>query len=82
MHNEAIAKAIKVYGTQAAMARALKVKPPTISQLLSCRRPVPPSKCMQIERDTKGAVTRRDLRPNDWADYWPELANQPATATN
>lgn len=27
-----------------------------------------------IERVTKGEVTRRDLRPGDWQDIWPELA--------
>lgn len=27
-----------------------------------------------IERATDGAVTRRDLRPDDWHLIWPELA--------
>ena len=27
-----------------------------------------------IERITDGAVTRRDLRPDDWQRVWPELA--------
>lgn len=27
-----------------------------------------------IERETFGAVTRRDLRPDDWQQIWPELA--------
>lgn len=30
--------------------------------------------CTAIERATGGAVTRRDLRPDDWAQIWPELA--------
>lgn len=30
--------------------------------------------CVRIERESKGAVTRRDLR-EDWADVWPELAD-------
>ena len=30
--------------------------------------------CVTIERATKGAVTRQMLRPDDWADIWPELA--------
>jgi len=25
---------------------------------------------------TQGAVTRRDLRPHDYAQIWPDLANQ------
>lgn len=31
-----------------------------------------------IERETNGAVTRRDLRPDDWHLIWPELAQAPA----
>lgn len=30
--------------------------------------------CVAIERETRGQVTRRDLRPDDWQDIWPELA--------
>ena len=30
--------------------------------------------CAGLERATNGAVTRKDLRPNDWASIWPELA--------
>ncbi len=33
-----------------------------------------------IERATAGAVTRRDLRPDDWHLIWPELA-KPARKT-
>jgi len=35
---------------------------------------VPIARCLAIERATSGAVTRRDLRPDDWQDIWPELA--------
>lgn len=41
------------------------------------RRPNP-ILCVAIERATCGAVTRRDLRPDDWHLIWPELAEQPA----
>lgn len=37
--------------------------------------------CVAIEGVTDGKVTRRDLRPDDWQDIWPELADpQPNTA--
>jgi DNA-binding transcriptional regulator YdaS (Cro superfamily) len=26
-----------------------------------------------LERATNGIVTRKDLRPDDWAEIWPEL---------
>lgn len=38
----------------------------------SNRRPGPVH-CVAIERATAGAVTRRDLRPDDWHLIWPEL---------
>ncbi len=35
-------------------------------------RGIPPAKCKAIEK--LSCVSVRDLRPDDWADYWPELA--------
>lgn len=29
--------------------------------------------CVLIERESGGAVSRKDLRPNDWLETWPEL---------
>lgn len=31
-------------------------------------------RCAAIEAATHGEVTRRDLRPDDWEQIWPELA--------
>lgn len=31
--------------------------------------------CVATEVATGGRVTRKDLRPNDWALIWPELSN-------
>jgi DNA-binding transcriptional regulator YdaS (Cro superfamily) len=28
----------------------------------------------RTERSTAGLVTRKDLRPNDWQQIWPELS--------
>ncbi len=42
-------------------------------QWIKKRRPVAADRCVAIERATDGAVTRRDLRPDDWQDIWPEL---------
>lgn len=50
-------------------------------------RGVPVEKCVAIERCTGGVVTRKYLRPEDWPNMWPELAQatihsaQPATET-
>ncbi|MDR8087816.1 helix-turn-helix domain-containing protein [Burkholderia gladioli] len=60
--------------TQSAFAVRLGVSQGLIYQWLTGRRPVSADKCVAIERATDGEVTRRDLRPNDWRDIWPELA--------
>lgn len=36
--------------------------------------------CVAIWRESGGAVTRQVLRPNDWQDIWPELAQQKVIA--
>ncbi len=41
--------------------------------LYANRRPSPEN-CVSIEKATKGAVSRQDLRPDDWARIWPELS--------
>lgn len=70
--------AIGFFGSQAALAKALAVTPMAVGQWASPgvhSRRVPPKQCVRIEALTEGRVTRRQLRPDDWADFWPELAN-------
>ncbi|MGU7780503.1 YdaS family helix-turn-helix protein [Burkholderia sp. PU8-34] len=66
--------------TQAAFAGLLGVSQGLIYQWLTGRRPIAIDKCVAIERATVGAVTRRDLRPDDWQEIWPELAQQKEVA--
>lgn len=61
-------------GSQLALAKLLNVTPGFVNHLVMGRRPVPIKYCLQIKRYTEGKVTRRDLRPNDFAQIWPELA--------
>lgn len=56
------------------MARSLEITPPTVNQWVKGIRPISAEQCVAIERITSGAVTRKDLRPNDWHLIWPELA--------
>ncbi|WP_462387264.1 YdaS family helix-turn-helix protein [Acidovorax sp. Q11] len=67
------------HGAQAALARALGVPQSLPSAWAAVdsrkRRPVPIERCCAIEVATCGAVTRRELRPDDWHLIWPELAN-------
>lgn len=71
-----IDKAAAIYGSQQAMARALGVTKAAVWQWKDVGRQVPAQHCAAIERDTSGAVTRRDLRPDDWHLFWPELATE------
>lgn len=54
------------------LARRLGVAAPTVAEWCSGRRPVPIARCFAVERATGGEVTRRDLRPDDWQEIWPE----------
>lgn len=79
----AIKRAVELLGSQLALARALGVTPVTVNQWVrpvgaNSSRPVPPKQCVRIEALTSGAVSRRDLRPADWQDIWPELATKEA----
>lgn len=44
-------------------------------------RPCAPDLAVLIEANTQGAVTRRDLRPEDWRRIWPELIGTQPAAT-
>ncbi|MBV6304905.1 helix-turn-helix domain-containing protein [Candidimonas humi] len=59
--------------TQSEFGRQVGLNQSMVYQLIKGLRPVPEKVCVRIERATAGAVTRRDLRPDDWADIWPEL---------
>jgi DNA-binding transcriptional regulator YdaS (Cro superfamily) len=59
--------------TQTALAEKLNVSQGLVYQWASGKRPISPAQCVQIERVTDGEVTRKDLRPTDWAEIWPEL---------
>lgn len=60
-------------GRGSAVAAAVGVTPVMVSQWSGGVKPVPVERCVDIERATSGAVTRRDLRPGDWWRIWPEL---------
>lgn len=55
------------------LADQLGVSKSFLSQMASGVSAISPKRCVEIEIATKGAVTRRDLRPDDWYKIWPEL---------
>lgn len=61
------------HGQKSALARVIGVPAILVTQWSLGQRPVPIARCKAIEDATDGAVTRRDLRPDDWHEIWPEL---------
>ena len=61
-------------GGRDALALLLRVSVAAIGNWKT--RGVPFEQCVPIERATNGAVTRRDLRPSDYFEMWPELARE------
>lgn len=64
---KAIERAIKVVGSQSALAEALGIKQPTVSEWVRGGRPLPLERCIDIERVTRSlgeAVTCEELRPD------------------
>lgn len=68
------------YGRGVLLAKSLGVQPPVVSDWVTGKKAVPASRCQAIVRITSGAVSLQELRPDDWADYWPNLAASPANA--
>lgn len=66
-------------GRSLAIAQALGVTPPVVSDWVTGKKGVPLERCVQIERATNGEVRRQELRPDDWQEIWPELAQAPAS---
>lgn len=64
---------------QVDLARAVGVTTGAVHQWANGMIAIAIERCVPIERATSGLVTRRDLRPDDWADIWPELACMPNT---
>jgi DNA-binding transcriptional regulator YdaS (Cro superfamily) len=69
--DELIERAAKVCGGMAKLAEAMGESPQTLSNWR--KRGVPTDKCASMELISGGAVSRRDLRPDDWHRIWPEL---------
>lgn len=66
------------HGTQGRLAKALGVSRVAIHLWAEEKRPVPVVRAVALERATGGEVTRQEVRPNDWQEFWPELAEQGA----
>lgn len=61
------------WGGAKELADQLGISKSFLSQMASGVSAISPKRCVEIEIATNGAVTRRDLRPDDWYKIWPEL---------
>ena len=68
-------------GRQAALASALNVTNPNVSGWVAGQKQPGIKTALAIERFTNGEVTRKELRPDDWHEIWPELATPQPTPT-
>ena len=68
----ALERAAAAVGGFSALAAAIGVSQSTPS-MWKARGSVPVEHCLAIERATEGAVTRRDLRPDDAHLIWPDV---------
>jgi DNA-binding transcriptional regulator YdaS (Cro superfamily) len=66
MNKHAFEAAVRFFGSQGAMAKALGIEPMTVSQWKS--RGMPPARAAEIERLTGGLVTRVELLPEIFGD--------------
>ena len=73
---EALNKAIQRAGGVGKLAEAIGVGQSVVSNWRLRKTLPPPEYCASIEAVT--GVTRRDLRPDDWARIWPELTDKAA----
>lgn len=73
MSTSPLDRAVEIVGTQEALASAIGIKSPSISEWRQRGR-VPAERCADIERATGGEVTRAELRPDLWGEQPQEAA--------
>ena len=67
----------KTGASRKVFASELGVTEGMVWQWIHSYRPVAARHCKGIVSLTLGQVSLRDLRPNDWRDYWPEPSESP-----
>jgi len=71
-----VREACEIMGGASALARRLGLPPQVIHSWATGARPIPIIRCVEIEELTGGEVTRKQLRPDDWWQIWPELRGE------
>lgn len=61
---DALRVAIDIVGSQRALADAIGITQPSVSEMLARGKRVPAEWCLPVERATDGRITRYQLRPD------------------
>jgi len=69
-------------GEASKLAARLGISISYLSQMSTGKSAISASRCVEIERETNGLVTRQELRPDDWHLIWPELATDSLSETS
>ena len=72
----ALDRAIELSGGMGVLARAISTSPNVVANWKYRGAHPHPRYCPAIEQITGGRVSRKDLRPDDWSQIWPELAKK------
>jgi len=59
--------------TQAQLAERIGSSAAYVSQISTGHRRASPRMAVKIEAASGGLVSRRDLRPDDWREIWPDM---------
>jgi len=69
---------VDALGGTGAVATLLGIKSPSVSAWRDgrCVLRIPSDKLIRLAplAESRGVATRKELRPNDWQEIWPELA--------
>lgn len=65
-------------GFQSRLAKRFNLSRQTVN---GWRHGIPIAYCAGVEAECNAEFTRRDFRPNDWREIWPELERRGDSAT-
>lgn len=60
-------------GYASQLAQRLNISKSYLSQMAAETAPISPTRAVQIEAESGGAVTRADCRAGDWKAIWPDF---------
>lgn len=78
IENPGIHLGVSKYGSMAAIARMIGVSTQFIYQVAYGERMMPPARCVELEKKTKGLISRKSLRPHDHQNIWLDMRKSSA----